>query len=38
MDLEDLISKFITGGAGKSSESSATETAEANNAQTSFVE
>lgn len=43
MDLEDLISKFITGGAGKSSEGAsgsqgASASNEATDAQTSFVE
>ena len=43
MDLEDLISKFITGGAGKSSGDSAatddaTPSANTTDAQTSFVE
>ncbi|MDM1764842.1 MULTISPECIES: outer membrane lipid asymmetry maintenance protein MlaD [unclassified Acinetobacter] len=43
MDLEDLISKFITGGAGKSSESvsgsqDASTSTETTDAQTSFVE
>jgi glutamate N-acetyltransferase/amino-acid N-acetyltransferase len=42
MDLEDLISKFITGGAGKSKDASATteqpETAETADANVSFVE
>ncbi|MGE8560972.1 MAG: outer membrane lipid asymmetry maintenance protein MlaD [Acinetobacter sp.] len=40
MDLEDLISKFITGGAGKSSEKAAdTKTSgESTDAETSFVE
>lgn len=40
MDLEDLISKFITGGAGKSSTNSAAPAAstDAESAQTSFVE
>ncbi|WP_445114808.1 outer membrane lipid asymmetry maintenance protein MlaD [Acinetobacter sp. WZC-1] len=41
MDLEDLISKFITGGAGKSSSdgaSGSTDASKADDAQTSFVE
>jgi len=42
MDLEDLITKFITGGAGKSKDASATteqpETAETADANVSFVE
>ena len=44
MDLEDLISKFITGGAGKSSDKADTSeqdhsaSTETTDAQTSFVE
>ena len=38
MDLEDLISKFITGGAGKSSEKSANEQTSTEPADASFVE
>ncbi|OTG65332.1 mammalian cell entry protein [Acinetobacter sp. ANC 4470] len=40
MDLEDLISKFITGGAGKSSEKATNEktSAESRDAEASFVE
>jgi len=42
MDLEDLITKFITGGAGKSQDATAKteqpETAETTDANVSFVE
>ncbi|MFW2124484.1 outer membrane lipid asymmetry maintenance protein MlaD, partial [Acinetobacter ursingii] len=42
MDLEDLISKFITGGAGKSTSSSSTESSASqpatDDAEPSFVE
>ena len=40
MDLEDLISKFITGGAGKSSEkmADAKTSSESTGAEASFVE
>ena len=45
MDLEDLISKFVTGGAGKSSDKDKSDaskdtaaTTETTDAQTSFVE